>query len=171
MFSIHSATAQDEPFLWDMLAVAAHMDEAGERPDSAKTNPFLSRYVSHWGKSGDVGCIACLLEYPHRQIAAAWCRLLPPMDNQLGYVSADIPELAIATIPEFQGQGAGSAVLHALIDAARDRYSGLSLNVRIGNPALRLYERFGFRIIPDSNVINRVGGQSVTMALIFHDTN
>lgn len=167
MFDIHPATISDEPFLWDMLAIAAHMDDAGELPESAKTDPFLSRYVSNWGKSGDLGFIAFTRDNPPRPISAAWCRLLLPVENGLGHIRDDIPEVAIATAQDYQGQGAGRAVLCTLIQAAKNHYPGLSLNVRIENPARRLYERVGFCIVPDSEVINRVGGRSVTMVLLF----
>ena len=167
MVHIHPATASDEPFLWNMLAIAAHMNDAGESPESAKTDPFLSRYVSNWGQPGDLGFIAYSRDKLHRPISAAWCRVLPPVENGLGYVSGDIPELAIATDNAYQGQGAGRAVLGTLIQAAKEHYPGLSLNVRIGNPAQRLYEQAGFRTVPDSEVTNRVGGRSITMVLMF----
>jgi len=40
---------------------------------------------------------------------------------------------------------------------------GLCLNVRHDNPARRLYERLGFRLVPGSGVPNRVGGTSLGM--------
>lgn len=48
--------------------------------------------------------------------------------------------------------------MHKLIDTAASQYGGISLSVVGENPALHLYERFGFQIVkPD--------GASSTMLL------
>jgi hypothetical protein len=54
-------------------------------------------------------------------------------------------------------------LLHALVAEAARRGVGLCLNVRHDNPAQRLYERVGFRLVPGSGVPNRVGGTSFGM--------
>jgi hypothetical protein len=54
-------------------------------------------------------------------------------------------------------------LLHALFTEAAQRGVGLCLNVRHDNPAQRLYERVGFRLVPGSGVPNRVGGTSFGM--------
>src|ERR1700730_11831454 len=51
-------------------------------------------------------------------------------------------------------------LLDALVAEAARRGVGLCLNVRHDNPARRLYERVGFRLVPGSGVPNRVGGTS-----------
>ena len=56
---IRSATAADEPFLWQMLYYAAHMDEDDAAGESARTNPDLRGYVARWGeRARDIGIIA-----------------------------------------------------------------------------------------------------------------
>lgn len=53
--------------------------------------------------------------------------------------------MTIGVRAEARGHGVGTALLRALIELARDKgYPGLSLSVEEDNPALRLYERFGF---------------------------
>lgn len=56
---------------------------------------------------------------------------------------------SLATLPESRGRGVGSALLAAVITAAGRRGCGLlRLEVRKDNaPAIRLYERHGFRRI------------------------
>jgi hypothetical protein len=54
-------------------------------------------------------------------------------------------------------------LLDALLAEAARRNVGLCLNVRHDNPAQRLYERFGFRLVPGSDIPNRVGGTSLGM--------
>ena len=57
----------------------------------------------------------------------------------------------IQILPACQGRGVGAAVLNALLtDAARERVS-VSLSVLHGNPARRLYERLGFRVVSETD--------------------
>jgi len=158
------AGPEDERFLWQMLHEAAHMAEAGEPIEAAQQNPALARYVAGWGREHDVGYIAVVPE-TGQNVAAAWFRLLRGAGKGYGYVSDTIPELAIGALPAYQGRGAGTALLEDLVRHARGRYPGLSLSVREDNPAVRLYERFGFRSVAGASVVNRVGGQSFTMVL------
>ncbi len=49
-------TKNDEPFLWEMLFQAAHMEESGETIEKAKSNSTLSLYVDSFGhKPNDMG--------------------------------------------------------------------------------------------------------------------
>ncbi|MFF0455641.1 hypothetical protein [Nocardia africana] len=54
-------------------------------------------------------------------------------------------------------------MLRRLPADARQHYDAVSLSVRQTNPALRLYERLGFVIVPGSQLVNRAGTTSVTM--------
>lgn len=55
---------------------------------------------------------------------------------------------AIIVRRDARGRGIGTALLTHLIDRARDQFSleMLHLEVYAGNPAIRLYERFGFEV-------------------------
>jgi GNAT superfamily N-acetyltransferase len=57
-----------------------------------------------------------------------------------------VPEMAMAVVAEARGQGIGSALIEALAQEAAQRFSQLSLNVHLRNPAARLYTRTGFRV-------------------------
>jgi ribosomal protein S18 acetylase RimI-like enzyme len=74
-------------------------------------------------------------------------RLFPATQPGYGYISADIPELSVALLPEYRGQGIGTDLLNHLIEEARQVYPALSLSVSPENPAAHLYERFGFEVI------------------------
>jgi len=160
-FSIRRAIAGDEPFLWQMLYYAAHMDEElGVSAESAKTNPDLIYYVENWGSgSADLGFVATS---PDGSLAgAAWIRVMPPSSLLYQYVASDIPELAIAVAQAFIGSGAGTALMCALLEAARGRHKAIVLSVRANNPAKRLYERVGFKTV--ATIRNRVGSESSIM--------
>jgi ribosomal protein S18 acetylase RimI-like enzyme len=85
-----------------------------------------------------------------------------------GYVKDEIPELAIAVLPDYRRQGIGTRLLTQILGAAKIKYSAVSLSVRANNPVLRLYERTGFIQIPGSEVVNRSGEVSFNMMYEFN---
>ena len=158
------ARASDESFLWDMLYYAAHMAADGlVNSNDAKIDPFLAKYVEGWGRDGDLGVIA--EDDAGEPLGAAWLRSLAA--EQRGYpdVPGEFPELAIAVDPAVSGRGLGASLLASLLDKAQTVYPGVVLSVRVGNPAIRLYERFGFDVVDE--IPNRVGGRSYVMTLAF----
>jgi ribosomal protein S18 acetylase RimI-like enzyme len=58
----------------------------------------------------------------------------------------------IALLPEFRGSGTGSGLLRELMAEAREAGKRLTIHVEIHNPAMRLYERLGFRPAGDAGV-------------------
>ena len=59
IYTIRPIQATDEAFLWQMLFYAAHMhEEAGKTVADARQNPDLAKYVSNWGRPGDLGFVA-----------------------------------------------------------------------------------------------------------------
>ncbi len=96
-YSIRALTPADEPILWNMLCHATHEDSV----DAVRSHPLLARYVQGWGRIGDLGCVVIMAD---TAIAAAWVRLWLDTDPPgFGYVDAAIPELAIATLPDYRG--------------------------------------------------------------------
>ena len=159
--TIRSATSADEPFLWEMLYLAANMAGDGEvSADAAKTHPYLAAYIEGWGRADDLGVIAETQD-GRRLFGAAWVRVLTGEHKHYPAVSDGVPELAIAVRSELIGQGLGTQLLIALLDAARGRYPAIVLSVRAANPARRLYERLGFVAV--DTIVNRVGGTSYVM--------
>ena len=160
---IRKATRDDEPFLWEMLYFAAHIDEDGEiSREAAKQNPDLEKYVNGWGRETDVGCIA-LEPHSNQPVGAAWIRLLIANEKTTSYVDDTTPELAIAVLPEYLGCGVGTLLLQHLLEAAKQRYPRVVLSVRATNPAKRLYERMGF--VVTGEIANRIGTPSSNMVV------
>jgi ribosomal protein S18 acetylase RimI-like enzyme len=54
-------------------------------------------------------------------------------------------------LPEYRGQGIGTALLEQMLEAARKLYPAISLSVSPNNQALRLYQRMGFEIVDVRN--------------------
>lgn len=158
-FTLRPATGEDEGFLWEMLAEAAH--ETSVRAVAA--NSGTARYVEGWGRDGDLGFLATSPD--GEPLGAAWLRMLRGENAGYGYVDDETPELAIAVLPEVRGDGVGERMLTRLLEAAEHLYRAVSLSVRSDNPALRLYQRVGFREVEGSGRANRVDGTSITMKL------
>jgi ribosomal protein S18 acetylase RimI-like enzyme len=138
------ATQDDLTSLWDFLAIAA----------------YVAAHLPGWQRSEDFGFIA---ERDGGPIGAAWARQFAPGEEPAFFVDERTPEITIGVRPYIRGRGVGEMLLHALIGEAARRGVGLCLNVRHDNPAQRLYERVGFRLVPGSGVPNRVGGTSFGM--------
>ncbi len=166
-YSICPLTEKDEPFLWQMLYQAAHLGEEGNfKVEDAMNHPDLVKYVKNWGRKGDSGFVA-ILENSNQPVGAAWVRLFTGENQGYGYISDRIPELAIAILPEYRNQGIGTQLLKHLLVTAKTSYPSISLSTRATNPALALYKRLGFEVVPGSETINRVGGISLKMKIEF----
>jgi GNAT superfamily N-acetyltransferase len=148
-----------------MLYYASHSDQDGVlEPDALKSRPELARYVAGWGQPSDLGSVV-IERASGREVGAAWFRLLTGDERGYGYIDDLTPELAIATEPDHRGSGAGTLLLVTLLRVALERHASVCLSCRLQNPARRLYERLGFRLVPGSERPNRVGGTSGIMKL------
>jgi ribosomal protein S18 acetylase RimI-like enzyme len=144
-YNIRPADVGDDSFLRRMLYEAVYWNPAGRKPPEAEmlADDRLMRYVSGWGRPGDVGVIA--EDDSSRPFGAAWCRLFSKDQPGYGFIDEFIPELSVAVQDDSRGRGVGTALLGALVkEAATTGFSALSLSVSADNPALHLYERLGF---------------------------
>ncbi len=142
---IRPLRADDQDVLWDLLHVALwDPPPAPLRPRSVLDDAHVRIYAESWGAPGDVGVVGELEGVP-LPIGACWMRTLS--DGQgLAFVDERTPQLGIAVFPPFQGQGCGSALMVAALDAARAAgYRQIALTVHPENPAIAMYERCGFR--------------------------
>ena len=161
MLDARLAAVDDVAFMWSMLFRAAHADEQpGATVESIRADPDLGRYLDDWGRRGDLGLIATDHERP---VAAAWLRLFAAHETQLvTYVTAEVPELAIAVEPDRTGQGVGSFLLRRLMgEADAAGIPAVVLSARANNPAIQLYQRFGF--VETDRIVNRIGTWSVKL--------
>ncbi len=144
--TVRAAVVDDVPFLWDMAweAAAVAPDVRNMGKEAALALPEIRKYLDGWGQTGDSAVVAT--ELGGRRLGAAWYRLFPAYAPGYGWVSEDIPELSIGVIPDARGQGVGGRLLEEIKSLAQAQgYEALSLSVDRANPALRLYERHGFR--------------------------
>jgi hypothetical protein len=66
--SLRALAATDVPILWEMLRHAAH------EPDVAavQRQPELTRYVADWGRDGDLGWVAVVVDTPLERSGCAY---------------------------------------------------------------------------------------------------
>ena len=64
----------------------------------------------------------------------------------------DIRIVDIALIPEYRGRGIGTTFLRELLSEAEASSKSVSIHVEHFNPAMRLYDRLGFRRIDSHGV-------------------
>jgi ribosomal protein S18 acetylase RimI-like enzyme len=142
---IRDVTPADEPFLWRILSLAAHLPPADPPPvDAVRRDPGLSPYLVGWGRPGDEGVVA---EVAGERVGAAWHRHFPATQPGYGFVAEQIPEVSVGVEAAWRGRGIGRALLTALADRAqRAGIEALSLSVDANNgPAVALYQSMGFR--------------------------
>ena len=144
-FTVRRGEQRDLPVLKEMLYEAVCWRPNQPRPpqDEVLRDPHVARYVKGWGRAGDTAIVATAGSHP---AGAAWYRLFPPHEPGYGFIDASVPELSVGVSPANREKGIGTALLEALVDAARgEGFGALSLSVEQDNPAARLYERLEFR--------------------------
>jgi ribosomal protein S18 acetylase RimI-like enzyme len=151
-FGIRTLSPADEAFLWDALYEAIYVPPGKSPPPrTIILEPALARYVADWGVPGDLGVIA-IDPATQQPAGAAWVRLLQADNRGYGYVDDATPELTVAVLPAYRGQGVGTQLLTALLRMAATHYRAVSLSVWKENPARRLYERLGFVTVREDGV-------------------
>jgi GNAT superfamily N-acetyltransferase len=149
-YVLRPLAAGDEPILWEMLYQGLSSLGNHQRPSRDIVHqPEFCRYVEGWGRAGDTGFVA----HSKREgslLGAVWLR--QPSDNPHAP-----PELAFAVKAEHRRHGIGTALLTQLV-RANPKQSTICVSFVAGRPVLRLYERFGFKVVekkPDAVVMRR----------------
>ena len=139
-YVIRPLTAEDEPLLWEMLYQGIYSGGMQSPSPDVVHQPEFARYVNEWGRPGDSGFVAHDPGQP-KPLGAVWFRY-PQEPNHGGAV----PELAFAVRSEHRRRGIGAALLTYLVKA-NPECSAVAIPVSPDNPAVRLYERFGFKVV------------------------
>lgn len=143
-YNIRRAVAGDLAFLEDMLVEAANAPARVRGRAETLADPGIGHYIDGWPRETDLGLVAT--EAGGRPIGAVWLRYFTGTDPGHGFVSDDIPELAIGVVADQRGRGIGRAMLRAIAATAREHgVDQISLSVEKDNPARSLYRSEGFR--------------------------
>jgi GNAT superfamily N-acetyltransferase len=146
-WTIRPGLLADVPVLHLMIYEALYWQDGMQREpiEVVLAHDEIMRYFEAWGRPGDAAIIATTGS-DAVPIGAAWYRLFTTDRPGYGFIDCATPEVAIAVAQENRRQGAGRALMNALIAHAREsRLPGLSLSVEIANThALGLYQQLGF---------------------------
>jgi ribosomal protein S18 acetylase RimI-like enzyme len=143
-YMIRPLTAADEPILWEMLYQALRTSQDAPPRDIVR-QPEYARHVEGWGRAGDTGFVASDARQKDDLLGAAWFRLPPATGEEKA-----TPELAFAVKSGHRKRGIGAALLTQLVKA-NPQYSAVSIAASANNPVVRLYDRFGFKIVQQSD--------------------
>ena len=140
----------DHPFLRDLYAAVRAAELAPVAwPEEAKRQ-FLDEQFTlqhqHYVKNYP-GADLLFIEQAARPIGRVYVYRTP----------AEIRLMDIALIEAERGRGIGTALLAELLDEARATNCELTLHVEPENPAQRLYQRLGFRLIEQRGVYDFLG--------------
>jgi GNAT superfamily N-acetyltransferase len=145
--ALRSAGPDDGAHIRWALYTALSWNPERKLPPAEETlqHPEALRYHRGWGRHGDLAVIATAGD---DVVGAAYCRLFTQEDHGHGYVDDDTPEVAIGVRDDARGAGLGTRLLEELAAAAAaNGFRRLSLSVDAENPAVRLYERVGYRAL------------------------
>lgn len=152
-YVIRPLSEADQQILWEMLYQALQTSEGAPSRDILK-QPEYARYVEGWGRAGDTGFVVSD-KASKEVLGAVWYRLPAAGDKRSADQTEAVPELAFAVKPGQRKRGLGAALMTQLVKA-NPQQSAISIRALANNPAVRLYERFGFEIVSDN-------GGTVTM--------
>ena len=149
MVEIRAIGDHEFEFLFDLVYEAAYIPDGIERPPKSFVyEPQVSRYVENFGRKGD---IAFVLVDGHEFVGGIWSRLFAGDNRGHGFVDESTPELGMAVFDGYRNRGYGTQLMQRLIDELISHGFGkVSLSVDRRNPALRLYERFGFELVRET---------------------
>ncbi|UFJ43345.1 GNAT family N-acetyltransferase [Brevibacillus humidisoli] len=133
------ATAEDEPFLYQVYASTRREEVAGWGWEEAAQDAFLRMQFDLQQRSYQ-------MEYPN-----AIHQIVLHGSNRAGRMIVDYRKEAIllvdlSLLPEYRNVGIGTTLLKELQQEAADSGKVLLLQVYHANPALRLYTRLGFEV-------------------------
>ncbi|MEU1425099.1 GNAT family N-acetyltransferase [Kitasatospora sp. NPDC005751] len=146
------ALADDAEFLRDLVVAAVNWAPGRDvSREAVLSDPRNAHYVDGWPGRGDLGIVALstgeATGWQPLPVGAAWLRHLPAEDPGYGFVDPAVPELSIGITAAQRGRGIGTLLIRRLLrTAAEAGVERVSLSVERDNPALRLYEREGFRV-------------------------
>lgn len=144
-YVLRSETDADIPFLMQLYAATREAEMAQAPWTAEQKQAFLASQFQaqrHHYRTYIDGCAFDVLEFEGAPMGRLY---LETRVTRLHIVD-------IALLPQWRGQGIGTAIVEALQAAGRASGKGVGIFVEKFNPALRLYRRLGFIDVADHEV-------------------
>lgn len=147
--SLRAVTEADLPALYEIYA-STRVEELALVPDwrEEDKNAFLTQqftaqhqYYQQVYKNADFQVI----EYNEQPVGRFYIHW--------DFKPTEVRIIDIALLPGFRGKGIGTAILKNTFEKATDLGKSVTIHVEYNNPAMRLYERLGFRKIGEFNSV------------------
>ncbi|UNB52915.1 GNAT family N-acetyltransferase [Mycolicibacterium sp. YH-1] len=139
---LRAATTEDDSFVIEM---ARHACVIEDRPLPDFDDDEVLEMLP---PDGVVPIIAA--DHSGTLVGAVWTYYgSPPL--RCDAAGLPLPELCIAVAPGRRGVGIGGMLLDALFTDLATTHDTMCTNVHVRNPAKRLYERKGFRVVGQGN--------------------
>jgi ribosomal protein S18 acetylase RimI-like enzyme len=135
---LRDATTADDAFIVEMARHACIIE------DWPLPDPDDEEVLSLLPPPGEVPIIA---EGPTGvPVGAVWTwHNDPPL--RVDAAGSSVPELCIGVAPGWRSVGIGGVLLDALLARCAETMAAMCTNVHVRNPAQRLYERKGFKVV------------------------
>jgi ribosomal protein S18 acetylase RimI-like enzyme len=144
-FALRPETEADIPFLMRLYASTREQELAPVPWSAEQKQAFLASQFQAQRRDYRASIAGCAFAVIEQNGAPAGRLYLEPRQTRLHIVD-------IALLPQWRGQGVGTAILKALQAQARAQGKGVGIFVEKFNPALRLYRRLGFTDVADHEV-------------------
>ena len=146
-YEIRHMTPAERPLLERFLYEAIYVPEGfeGEIPHSViHDDPRCRAAFEGFGSRPDDRALVAVVA--GEVMGACWVRTT----DEYGHIDDETPSFSLSILEPYRGQGIGSGMMARMLAELREAgHACASLSVQKENPALRLYERQGFRIIGD----------------------
>lgn len=146
-YQVRHMRPDEYALLGDFLLLAIFVPEGQEcvvSREQVMADALCRGFVEGFGTRGDDACLVA--EMQGEVVGACWVRTT----RVYGHVDDRTPAFAVSVKRGLRGRGIGGSLMRAMLD---ELDSGgcerATLSVQKENPALRLYERLGFRIVGD----------------------
>jgi ribosomal protein S18 acetylase RimI-like enzyme len=143
--SLRPAAAADRNFLFQVYA-GTRQDELALVP---WTEPEKKAFLQMQFDAQDAYYTA---NYPGALFQVILLQDVPIGRLYVKQYEREIRIMDIALLPEYRNRGIGSSLLHGILSHGQSLTLPVTIHVERFNPALRLYERLGFKPIEDKGV-------------------
>lgn len=140
MITLHRAKVEDDSFLYAVFASTRMEEMALTDWDPATQEQFLRMQFAAQTTSYK-------MQFPNADHWVIRCEAVPVGRMILGHDTSEIRLIDIALLPQHRHRKIGTRLLQRLLNETENANNSIRLHVERFNPALRWYEKLGFKTV------------------------